>query len=172
MVYIGVKWTAEQEKTLRELWGKGATQTEIAVELGYPFTRNSVAGKIDRLGISKDAPADKIRKGRPRNLPTIPHGFMHTPSGPILRRTVHFNPSITQLPRCEAIDILELKDHHCRWPIDGDGPMRYCGLDKVNGSSYCGEHHMISTETIAQLRTRVKDYYDVTPKHKHRKFKY
>jgi hypothetical protein len=38
-----------------------------------------------------------------------------------------------------AVDILDLKNHHCRWPL-GNGPFVFCGHAKADGSSYCPEH--------------------------------
>jgi hypothetical protein len=42
------------------------------------------------------------------------------------------------------VALLELKSHHCRWPI-GD-PVLFCGADKMDGSSYCRHHHGVGTQ--------------------------
>jgi GcrA cell cycle regulator len=44
-----IPWTPDQIKTLRRLWALGNTCTQIARVLGT--TKNSVAGKVNRLGL-------------------------------------------------------------------------------------------------------------------------
>ena len=44
-------WSEADVAKLRELAAKGMTSREIARELGEGFTRNSVIGKTQRLGI-------------------------------------------------------------------------------------------------------------------------
>jgi hypothetical protein len=40
------------------------------------------------------------------------------------------------------VALTALFDHHCRYPItQAEGPVKYCGLQKQEGSSYCAEHH-------------------------------
>lgn len=51
------RWTdAEDEKLIRLL--PNASFSEIAKELGPGFTRNMVAGRVWRLGLTKDEAAD------------------------------------------------------------------------------------------------------------------
>ena len=41
------------------------------------------------------------------------------------------------------VRLADLKDHHCRWPIDSAGrglDSLYCGRRKVDGQSYCPRH--------------------------------
>ena len=39
------------------------------------------------------------------------------------------------------VAILDLKDMHCRFPVDmADGAVKYCGLNKEQGGSYCPAH--------------------------------
>lgn len=40
------------------------------------------------------------------------------------------------------VALRKLEANHCRFPIDmPDGKIRYCGLDKLDGSSLCADHH-------------------------------
>ena len=44
-----MKWTAEREEKLQQLWKKGYSGSQIAQMLGEGATRNSVLGKAFRL---------------------------------------------------------------------------------------------------------------------------
>ena len=44
-----MSWTDERVAMLRELWAKGLSASQIAVQLGG-VTRNAVIGKAHRLG--------------------------------------------------------------------------------------------------------------------------
>ena len=46
-----MKWTAENENRLKELWGKGYTASQIAEIIG-DVTRNAVIGKVHRLNLA------------------------------------------------------------------------------------------------------------------------
>ena len=42
-----------------------------------------------------------------------------------------------------AVSIMDLRIHHCRWPLDkkdNNGLVMYCGKPKIPGSSYCYAH--------------------------------
>ena len=47
---INMSWTDERVAMLRELWAKGLSASQIAVQLGG-VTRNAVIGKAHRLGL-------------------------------------------------------------------------------------------------------------------------
>lgn len=38
------------------------------------------------------------------------------------------------------VDLLELRNTHCRWPI-GEAPFTFCGHVPRNNSPYCDHHH-------------------------------
>jgi len=44
-------WTSDKVETLKLLWSRGYSASQIAKELGNPFNRNSVLGKVNRLDI-------------------------------------------------------------------------------------------------------------------------
>src|SRR5258706_15971496 len=46
-----MNWTDDRVELLKKLWSDGCSASQIAAELGY-ITRNSVIGKIHRLGLS------------------------------------------------------------------------------------------------------------------------
>jgi hypothetical protein len=61
-------WTAEATAALEEMWGAGWTCSAIAKALGSSFTKNSVVGKIRRLGLE---PRRKIRPHGVWNAETL-----------------------------------------------------------------------------------------------------
>ena len=61
-------WTPEMESTLRKMWGDGRSAREIALALGG-LTRNSVVGKLHRLGLGR---ADRDAVAAPRKVCAVP----------------------------------------------------------------------------------------------------
>jgi GcrA cell cycle regulator len=75
MTHGNTTWADDRVDKLRELYAAGMSATEIAVELGLP-TRNTVIGKINRLGLTRDK--HNHRPGRtprsdPRRVTTAPN---------------------------------------------------------------------------------------------------
>ena len=54
-----MKWTAEREEKLKQLWKKGHSGSQIAHMLGEGATRNSVLGKAFRLKLQARAVTKK-----------------------------------------------------------------------------------------------------------------
>ena len=48
-----MSWTDERVELLKKLWSQGLSASQIAAELGGGVTRNSVIGKVHRLGLSE-----------------------------------------------------------------------------------------------------------------------
>jgi hypothetical protein len=48
----------------------------------------------------------------------------------------------------EGVSLLELENHHCRWPIgkDRQGKEHFCGKQKHDKTSYCEEHYLRSID--------------------------
>ena len=46
-----MKWTEEETRTLKKLWGTGITARQIAVEIGK--SRGAVIGRANRIGLAK-----------------------------------------------------------------------------------------------------------------------
>ena len=143
-----MRWTKERVALLKKLWTDGLSASQIADRLGGFLTRNAVIGKLHRLGLSRhDQPkrAAPIKRTRPL-------------------RTTAFNPPVklpaakqqsapaTELraepPSRTAVSFMELKCHHCRWPVDLD---QYCGADAVDGRPYC-EYHAFAAYQRPQRR--------------------
>ena len=49
-----MSWNEKRTERLKSLWAEKLSITEIAERLGYGITRNAVAGKLHRLGLTDD----------------------------------------------------------------------------------------------------------------------
>lgn len=136
-------WTEDRTARLCELWGRGATASEIAAELGS-VSRSAVIGKIFRLGKSGERAIDRRRTGKP-----APKLRRSAPSKPVCRKITHPAPETFEQRkvRAEAVEPLsiafaELTITHCRYPYGGDNgqPITFCGHDRIEGHSYCKPH--------------------------------
>jgi len=107
-----------------ELWNKGFTAGEIAIECD--FTRSKVMGIVNRakqkgLAVSKQ-PAPKAKKETYNPQRTFDFDFIDVPITPNHKT------------------LLQLRMFDCRWIYD-DG--LYCGIPSEGTGSWCKEHHKI-----------------------------
>ncbi|HEU0063228.1 MAG TPA: GcrA family cell cycle regulator [Hyphomicrobiaceae bacterium] len=130
-LHTDTPWTSERCEVLRQLWGEGFSAGQIAAELGG-VTRSGVLGKVHRLGLAKHR-GPEFRPGPPRPRRQRVRRRMLIPTPPPL-------PALRAQPR--RLQLLQLRDHHCRWPIgDPHGHAFYfCAADRVAGVPYCPFH--------------------------------
>ncbi len=128
-------WTNEKVELAKKLWLERYSAGHIAQQLGAGFTRSSVVGKLNRLGLArkndgKAPPALLNRTGfvlvRKRNR-LLPPERRHDP-GPI------------DMPPSLEVAFKDLRDGQCRWVNDSK---RYCGHPSIDGTSYCKAHGAI-----------------------------
>ena len=117
-------WTKERLNKLEKLWGKGLSISEIGKELGV--SRNSIAGKVNRLGLEK------------RRSP-----ISDAKESPAAERTHSIqNMDASKLPLKLALRTIDWSHSKCSWPI-GDpktNEFSFCGDDVVQGKPYCNQH--------------------------------
>lgn len=141
-------WTDERVELLKKLWQDGLSASQIAKQLGG-VTRNSVIGKVHRLGLSGRAQPSKPRRTvfkaprpmRPASsVPSAPRRIcepVQAPSNPAPVRYVDEKPG--------TATTLTLGAHMCKWPI-GDPELEtftFCGRRAEDGP-YCYEHETIA----------------------------
>lgn len=139
-------WTPERDAELRRLW---------------PDVSLSIADIGARLGCSDKAAAHRARRLLLQIRPKVPvaqpakTGYVArkkkvipnwgVPKGDVPRqeprraRADAFKP----LPNCEPIGLMDLGEKSCRWPIDGEEGLLYCGAQK-SSKAYCGQHFQLS----------------------------
>jgi GcrA cell cycle regulator len=144
-------WTVERIATLTRLWAAGASQGEIAALFGV--TRNTIAGKIARLGLTREpgkiARLGLTREPGPRAAPRQARKHYPKKPGP--------KPASLPLPPEPARDergvqLIELTNATCRWPFGSVGAddFRFCGVptaDFRGGKPYCREHTKLARRT-------------------------
>jgi GcrA cell cycle regulator len=139
-------WTPERVEQLRSCVVTGLSCSQIAAEIGV--SRNSVIGKIHRLGLAPARPPGGSAGGcPPRSRP---------PGAASQRRLLRLMWS-KDAPAAAAASagvdsarprsLLELEHDTCRWPLadagrDGKAAVAamFCGNNAIKGFSYCAGH--------------------------------
>lgn len=133
---------------LKRLHEGGYSCSQIALELSAAFTgtpsRNAVIGKLFRLGL-----VSKHGHGRPAVNPT-PERRERFKATSTKRPPPHRNyspvptpPQPIDLPPTQsdcAVTLVDLEQHHCRWPVSEPAEMMFCGVRKHGDYPYCIKH--------------------------------
>jgi GcrA cell cycle regulator len=152
---VNSPWTDERMEKLVDLHSRQWSCAQIAAELGNGITRNSVIGKLHRMGVSGGSAsmsrhdrmmrqrASEDRKSEARKLK---RRMMREQGISVVRpRSPRPRPKLEPLLICvdvapRGISFADLEDGDCRYP-DGEGAdMTFCGHPSVAGRSYCGPH--------------------------------
>jgi len=140
-------WTDAAIARLKALWAEGLSASEVGKRLGV--SRNSVIGKIHRLGLSGKyrRPRERVRrmraKAKPAQLLEIEQPVSSRPEMPQIRQDI----------RPGSFDLLELRAGMCRWPEGDRAPYSFCGAPVAFDSSYCRKHY-----ALAHSRGSQKDF--------------
>jgi GcrA cell cycle regulator len=156
------EWTPKMVTKLRDLWDRGLSGSNIAVELGFGKEgKNKVLGKVHRLGLSgrphpvkMQPPAATPRKTtapKPMPLPAfeavpICHEPIRT-GGHIILETGEPRRFLADGPETDWPE-----PGKCQYPHGKSRPWRFCGRVAVNGS-WCEKHF-----DIVYQKTRTEGY--------------
>lgn len=136
---MNIQWTPEREAQLVTYWSQGLTLNQIASQMGDDVTRNSVVGKVHRMGLEgRRVVAFGAAPCRELKAPKMP--FKDTFSAETVVMDTFF-PSNDQ--NCT---LMQLTNQTCRWPF-GDPATEnfyFCGAVPVDGKPYCGCHAALS----------------------------
>lgn len=152
------EWVEEEVAFLNDNIGK-MSYAELAREIsainGRKLTRSAVAGKASRLGIKTRRFQVKVKPEKTKRekisriampkmkkeMPKLEH-----PQNVETERRFYAEP-------CDQnVDLIQTKEHHCRWPISferGQG-MICCGRMKAS-KSYCRFHAWLSRRSSEGL---------------------
>jgi GcrA cell cycle regulator len=159
----GSEWSEERVEKLKALHAKGLSCAMIAYEIG-DVSRNAVIGKLHRLGLSsygstvhKKAPK---RAPRPKPERTVRIVKANGNSNK-LRLFTTAKIEVEQL-RCAEVDplnvgLLDLDRHQCRYPANDASPFLFCGHRKMEGSSYCAPHFVLTHRPEVDRRAPAKE---------------
>lgn len=133
-----MSWNDERIETLRKLWERGLSASQIAEELGG-VTRNAVIGKAHRLGLkARPSPVknEPVKKAAAAEKPSVPAAATPAPA-PRKARTAA--PTVQKPQR---VTLLDLTDRICKWPFGhpDEDDFHFCGKPVNPGTPYCLEH--------------------------------
>lgn len=145
---MGAEWTESDINTLKKLYADGKTAGQISKVMEK--SRNSIIGKLSRLGLSREHnyPYIKSKIKKTDGLP--PHQSKYNPlTGNIpmfhreteeehRKRTAHAQ---RLPPLCPGTLLVNLKSKQCHYPYGEKAPFEYCCRPVRDGSPYCAEHH-------------------------------
>lgn len=136
---------ADVDAALRAGFAAGESASIVAARLNERFrpphgiTRNAIIGRWNRLGLCRGcdprALKNRLVPGRKkRGKPLVPFAVRaFIPPTP----AVYPDPPAATGDVARVASILDLEEHHCRFPVARDG---FCGAEKVSGLPYCTEH--------------------------------
>lgn len=144
-----MSWTDERVTMLRDLWAKGLSASQIAVQLGG-VTRNAVIGKAHRLGLeSRPSPIRGNGTGSRRRNRAIDRAL----EAKALRGTMadeEIGGEKIVPDGGNRVDVAPIPPlarrggdvSDCLWPIGdpNDPDFSFCQANTVPGRPYCYEH--------------------------------
>lgn len=135
-------WTEERTNLVTELWKDGHSAGQIEERMGGIFTRSAILGKVNRLGLSGTNKNSRAAMAARKEVET---------RAKVHRSRISVNPNEKELPplslatSTNPVTIFDLNEHHCRWPLEGDGvAMLYCGDPKDFEIPYCCRHQELA----------------------------
>lgn len=163
---IYLKWTSEARLYCTKiLYQEGQSASQIANKIGG-VSRNAVIGIIHRKGWVVDRRQTRLRSPRKPKAPRVPKAqpkqppsakvFMFGKNMPNFGGEPYdFKPADIVIPEGQSKTIIELENHHCRFPLGEamEVSTHFCGGDKVPGLPYCLGHCRISFQP-PQSRSR------------------
>ncbi len=137
-------WTPDRIETLKYLWQKGLSASNIAETLGG-VSRNAVLGKIHRLELPKrKQKACMVKKKRAPKVSTY--------QKPLKPKQRIEEPVIDGTEKT----ILDIRDGECRCCVSGEGAdMLMCAKPVAIGSPWC-EYHQDKLTNTKMINERVK----------------
>lgn len=142
-------WTTERVAMLRTYFDAGLSCAQIAQEIGV--SRNSVIGKMNRLGLSRGrrtASPGATRAASPRRPQVLTQRLA-------LKALFAAEPVVTDVVSTEPCSLFNLTARKCRWPIGAVGTpdFNFCGNGTADGVSYCTGHARMAYRFSARAQT-------------------
>lgn len=135
-------WTDEAIDFLKQKCAEPLSATQIAQAMrerfGHDFSRCSIIGKIDRLGIERNLPERKAPTKRLRK----PRGLINLHKSKNRLRLVWSAPEIFN---GSGISLAAIADHQCRYPLGEPNGLdtMFCGAAQYGEHSYCLPHYQL-----------------------------
>lgn len=129
-------WTEEHVEQLKDYWTEGLSCSQISRAFGHIVSRNSVIGKVSRLGLSSRSTTMRMTRTRRVEAPPRPKVEIVTVAAPVAEE----DPVV--LEDGSHVTIMTVTDRMCRWPIGDPAAydFHFCGRSPKSGSPYCEAH--------------------------------
>ncbi len=155
---VGETWTEDRVARCKALWAEGLSASRIAKELGG-ITRNSVIGKVHRLGLSgrgksPSSPRPRWKQVGKRVKLVLEPRQPAAPSKPQPQPIPEIVDGV--IPKGQRRTLFELTNDTCRWPIGTPGmpDFYFCGGQSVDGCPYCSYHLRVAYQPPAARHYR------------------
>lgn len=172
------QWTDEVVERAKKMIEEGKSFSFIAESIGNP-SRNSVIGKLHRLGICSQHKSPKTRIDRDRisaarmdrkrkdegsrslsgsRSSGIKFGIDRKRREVMGEAPPRLNPKRFKAREAAEvmplhIGVLDLREGMCRWPY-GDGPITFCGCSCEESEPYCDGHAAIAFQPKIEKKKR------------------
>jgi GcrA cell cycle regulator len=138
-------WNDERVEQLKRLHAQGLSCSLIAAEIGCGLSRNSIIGKLRRIGLrSSKAGVTKERPTpRDRRRSLHPAANLFPPGDTTVERALPSSAlNDAQVPLNQRRTLVDLGQHDCRWSYDDPdaSDFFFCGAPTVDGLPYCRTH--------------------------------
>jgi GcrA cell cycle regulator len=160
MVADAQVWSDKKIEELKKLWGKGLTTTEIGKKLNV--SKNSVVGKVHRLGLKSRPSPIKVTKEEPKSKKSLPvekksakvATVAPKPKNEIKIPEVKVKSKDKTKVADTSVDIIDLKPGMCKWPSgDPKTPnFHFCGKKSLEGKPYCAAHYAMAYTSSKSLK--------------------
>jgi len=151
-------WDDAREAFAVARWQAGDSALTIAQKMGSPFTKNSVIGRIHRLGQAARAPPlriivartprppkpAKVAKPKPAPKPVrVLNAAVEPGEKPVavvfIAPPEPVKPTHNDIAR---VTFADLQPHQCRWPVGevNHPEFGFCGEGRIEGKPYCPGH--------------------------------
>jgi hypothetical protein len=142
-------WSDETKERFRKM----CIETNVSytiVGAAFGITRNAAIGKARRMGIGDQRPnSRRVNNPRPQLTPKSPQikrrmAKFREPNLKVAHHEPDFDFSQPP-PDCLMIDLLDLNNDNCHWPIGPETPQKFCGRSRSDSKhpSYCLFHHRL-----------------------------
>lgn len=139
-----VIWDQTKVDTLKTLWAKGLSASQVAREMGIR-SRSAIIGKVHRLCLPYRTTITRFYgTGRPARERDAAIRLKRSQRSAPRRVTFASGPLPPEPPRPKKLFTLDsLTDSQCRFPYGDPKTVEFgfCGCEKMPGSSYCPGHH-------------------------------
>ncbi|WP_069052814.1 GcrA family cell cycle regulator [Bosea sp. RAC05] len=186
-----MSWTEERENIMREMWvverlSTSAIATKLNEMFGTELTKNSIIGKVNRLGLAykggardsvaprstkadrlpKEAKPKAAKQPRTRETPALDALFSRPAPRPATVRQVAAPLPPPMMPEtswfgAEAVNSLfeaSLEGKACKWPVGDpcEKTFRFCNTTYRGEGSYCPYHNQIAYQPGSKQRVADK----------------